>query len=186
MSDRGRTGYEQSPRCRHLRRRRRCTDSTAEESDGPSRPVVDPEGCHRRGKTLGRHLDNGVANCRRAGAAMAPASTLRSLSIPHNWNRVEAGDRLNTGHGSLLIGPGIGTVPKPAAGPSKGQVPQVTLDEQTAGYPTFNARATGTGAPPRSRPRRAPKAKRAVVNPPAPPHPRHTCGNGDRGLTKRR
>src|SRR5438105_2529340 len=31
----------------------------------------------------------------------------------------------------LLIDPGIGTAPKPDAGPSLGQVPQVTLDERT-------------------------------------------------------
>jgi hypothetical protein len=35
------------------------------------------------------------------------------------------------GQPDLLIGPGVGTVPKPAAGPSRGQVPQVTLDEPT-------------------------------------------------------
>jgi len=33
-------------------------------------------------------------------------------------------------HCGPLIVPGVGTVPKPAAGPSQGQVPQVTLDEQ--------------------------------------------------------
>jgi hypothetical protein len=34
-----------------------------------------------------------------------------------------------TQHRLLLIDPGSGTVPKPGAGPSSGQVPQVTLDE---------------------------------------------------------
>jgi hypothetical protein len=35
----------------------------------------------------------------------------------------------------LLIDPGVGTVPKrPGVGPSKGQVPQVTLDEQLESY----------------------------------------------------
>ena len=34
------------------------------------------------------------------------------------------------GHVDLLIDPGSGTVQQPAAGPSKGQVPQVALDEQ--------------------------------------------------------
>ena len=33
-------------------------------------------------------------------------------------------------HLGLLIDPGIGTAQQPAAGPSKGQVPQVTLDER--------------------------------------------------------
>jgi hypothetical protein len=33
-------------------------------------------------------------------------------------------------HRGLLIDPGIGTAQEPAAGPSKGQVPQVTLDER--------------------------------------------------------
>ena len=33
------------------------------------------------------------------------------------------------GHADLLIDPGRGTVQEPAAGPSKGQVPQVALDE---------------------------------------------------------
>jgi hypothetical protein len=34
-------------------------------------------------------------------------------------------------HVGLLIDPGIGTVHQPAAGPSTGQVPQVTLDERS-------------------------------------------------------
>ena len=34
-------------------------------------------------------------------------------------------------HVGLLIDPGIGTVQQPDAGPSKGQVPQVTLDERS-------------------------------------------------------
>src|ERR1700722_8182667 len=54
---------------------------------------------------------------------------LRRWSIAHHTSRsvlVLVGVR----HRRLLIDPGIGTVPKPAAGPSTGQVPQVTLDEQ--------------------------------------------------------
>ena len=40
------------------------------------------------------------------------------------------------GHIGLLIDPGIGTVRQPAAGPSKGQVPQVALDEQAQTNPS--------------------------------------------------
>jgi hypothetical protein len=58
---------------------------------------------------------------------------LRRLSIRHNGGRpVSVVPGLS--HGTLLIDPGIGTVPKSAAGPSQGQVPQVTLDERTSEY----------------------------------------------------
>jgi len=39
------------------------------------------------------------------------------LSIVHTWNGLMLCAR-SAGHDGLLIGPGIGTVPKPAAGPS--------------------------------------------------------------------
>jgi hypothetical protein len=40
------------------------------------------------------------------------------------------GDNKLLRHGDLLIDPGFGTVREPAAGPSKGQIPQVALDER--------------------------------------------------------
>jgi hypothetical protein len=55
----------------------------------------------------------------------------RRFSISHDSSKPLVVVR---GHGSLLIDPGIGTAPRPAAGPSKGQVPQVALDEQISGY----------------------------------------------------
>lgn len=45
------------------------------------------------------------------------------VEIMHNQGLVR--------HSDLLIDPGVGTVQWPAAGPSKGQVPQVALDERT-------------------------------------------------------
>jgi len=65
--------------------------------------------------------------------------------IADRWKRLEPVAR-SWGHDALLIGPGIGTVPKPAAGPSKGQVPQVTLDEQITGYPGSNPSEIGAGS----------------------------------------
>jgi hypothetical protein len=50
----------------------------------------------------------------------------------------------SVGHDGLLIDPGGGTVPKPAAGPSKGQVPQVTRDERTEAYPLGHPWRSGT------------------------------------------
>jgi hypothetical protein len=38
---------------------------------------------------------------------------------------------LDVRDGILLIDPGIGTAPKPDAGPSSGQVPRVALDESS-------------------------------------------------------
>lgn len=39
-------------------------------------------------------------------------------------------NKVLSGHVDLLIDPGSGTVQQPAAGPSKGHVPQVALDER--------------------------------------------------------
>jgi hypothetical protein len=46
-------------------------------------------------------------------------------------------------HGSLLIGPDVGTVPRPAAGPSQGQHPQGAVDEQGVRYPRSLGHSNG-------------------------------------------
>ena len=56
----------------------------------------------------------------------------RRYAIDIGVRRVEVLlNRVQLSHADLLIDPGSGTVQQPAAGPSKGQVPQVALDERS-------------------------------------------------------
>lgn len=97
-------------------------------------------------RSCGSRLDAGSAGRSRlstvgADVAIEEAIGVRAPVVTTPAIRMQSGDRLNVGCSGgpntswsslamrfLLIDPGIGTAPKPDAGPSVGQVPQVALD----------------------------------------------------------